>query len=121
MTRRERDERGSGTALAMVAVLLLATCGLAGTVLGAVASVQRRVESAADLAALAGAAAVQRADDGCAAAARVARSNEARVLGCAVVGDEVEVRLARTLRLPVLHGVTLRARARAGPTPGAST
>jgi len=113
-----RDERGGGTVLVMVAVLLLAVCGVAGAVLGAVATSQRRVESAADLAALGGAAAVQRSDDGCRAAARVAAGNEAAVRTCTVRGEVVAVLVERWVRLPLVGRVDLRAHARAGPTTG---
>ncbi|MGZ4494651.1 MAG: hypothetical protein ACXVWU_08130, partial [Nocardioides sp.] len=68
------------------------------------------------LAALAGAAALQAAGDGCAAARDVARANGAALERCAVSGDEVEVTATRLLAVPVIGGVTVRGRARSGPS-----
>ena len=110
------DERGSATVLALVAVVLLATAALVGVVLGALATLERRVEVAADLAALAGAAAVQGAMDGCDAAGHVAARNGADLGACEVHGDVLEVRAQRVVHLPVVGRVTLAARARAGPS-----
>jgi secretion/DNA translocation related TadE-like protein len=112
---RVPDERGSATVLALVAAVLLAAATVVGVVLGALASLERRVESAADLAALAGAAAVRGAGDGCAAATEVAARNRAALGACTVHGDVLEVRAVRVVHLPVVGRVTLAARARAGP------
>ena len=111
-----RGERGSATVLVLVAVMLLATAALVGVVLGALATLERRVESAADLAALAGATAVQGAEDGCDAASHVAARNRAALGACVVRGDVLEVRAVRVVHLPVIGRVTLAARARAGPS-----
>lgn len=117
MSRRSRrGESGSATVLVLVAALLLSVCAVAGAVLEGLAGAQRRVESAADLAALAGAAAVQGGRDGCAAAGVVARRNRAEVVGCRTRGEAVEVRVVRRLELPVLDTVKLRSQARAGPS-----
>jgi secretion/DNA translocation related TadE-like protein len=115
-TGRITDQRGSATVLVLVAVVLLAAATLVGLVLGALATLERRVESAADLAALAGAAAVQDAADGCAAARVVAARNDASLGACAVRGDVLEVRAVRVVHLPLVGRVPLAARARAGPS-----
>ena len=62
----------------MVGVLVLATAGVGGVAV--LLHAHRRAGAAADLAALAGAAALVRGEDACAAADRVARSNDAVLL-----------------------------------------
>ena len=81
---------------------------------------RQRAEAAADLAALAGASAQTRGADPCAAADRVARAQQARLVRCvseaAAVLVEVEVHLpSATLRW--LSVPPARARARAGVVP----
>ena len=114
MTGRRRTQSGSATVLAMTAVgcLLVVTwvvLVLAGLVVG-----QRRVEAAADLAALAGAAAAGAGQPACPAAAAVARANHATLGACRVQGRVVE--LETLLEPGLLPGEpSLRAQARAGP------
>jgi secretion/DNA translocation related TadE-like protein len=113
---RPRDsEDGAGTvlALAMLGVLVTVTVA-AGGVVGVIAT-HRTAQTAADLAALAGAAALQNGGDGCQQAAVVARRNHARVRACRVQQwDVAVVVVADTARLP--GGVLdLEARGRAGP------
>lgn len=110
-----RDERGSASMLVVVhlTVLVLLGCALAA-VAGLVVD-QRRAQSAADLAALAGATSLARGADGCAAAGSSAAANDARLTGCTVSGRDVRVEVSvpgpRWLgRTPSLVG-----RARAGP------
>ena len=93
-------------------------CWPLGAALGVVAAMvrdHRVAQSAADLAALAGAAALQRGDDGCAAAGSVAAANGARLAGCHTEGSDVVVRTVvdgpRWLGQPG----DLEAEARAGP------
>ncbi|SDS70216.1 helicase/secretion neighborhood TadE-like protein [Nocardioides scoriae] len=101
-------------ATALLGVLLTATLA-AGGVVGVVAA-HRVAQSAADLAALAAARAVQDGRDPCAAAAGIATANRARLGSCRVSGWEVTVEaVARTGRLPG-GPLELHARARAGPT-----
>jgi secretion/DNA translocation related TadE-like protein len=93
---------------------------LLGMALGVVASMvvaHRLAQSAADLAALAGAQAAIRGEDGCAVAARVAADNGARVTACAADGRTVQVSV--TTPGPRWLGQTgdLSARSRAGPAP----
>lgn len=111
------EERGAATVLvvAMAGVLLLV--GAAAGVVGAIVVAHRVAQSAADLAALAGAAtlAEHSGRDPCAAAAAVASANDAALAGCAVEGSEVAVEV--TVGGPRWLGQDqdLSARARAGP------
>jgi secretion/DNA translocation related TadE-like protein len=81
----------------------------------------RQAASAADLAALAGAAAVQRGEPACGAARHIVEENHASLVGCSERDQTVDVEVA--VRMPGLFGaLALRARARAGPvSAGASS
>lgn len=108
-------EAGSATLLvvAMAGVLLL--LGAALGVVTAMVAAHRAAQSAADLAALAGARGVAEGGDGCARAGQIAIANHARLVACTVAGRtvEVEVRVAG----PHWLGQTadLEGRSRAGP------
>lgn len=111
--RGVRSERGSATVLvvAMAGVLMFVTVALAAV--GGLVAAQRRAQSAADLAALAAAAAL---DVGaCAEALRTATANGAGLDGCEVTG--AEVRVIVSVAGPTMPGrdVRVRAEARAGP------
>jgi secretion/DNA translocation related TadE-like protein len=83
---------------------------------GAVATArQHAVDGAADLAAVAAAAAIQRDHDACAAARVSAVANRVVLVGCAVHGERVDVRTASTASLPFGLRVTLVGHAAAGP------
>jgi secretion/DNA translocation related TadE-like protein len=112
--RRGRPEDGSASVLAIVMVgALTAAAMLVGAVGGVVAD-QRRVESSADLAALAAAGALQAGEDPCAAAATATRRNGGRLTGCVVNGEEVSVRVTRS-QVVLAHRLELVGRARGGP------
>lgn len=114
-SRRVRDDRGAAVvvALGLVAVLVLVAAVCVGTV--AIVLAHRRAQVAADLAALAGAGALQVGQDPCAAASRIATRHVAVVTRCLVEGPTVVVATAVTLPA-VLGGHDVPARARAGPT-----
>lgn len=115
MTRARVDQRGSAVPLVVAALALLATvtlliAGLGGALIG-----QRRAETAADLAALAGAQAASRGGDACAAAARAAGLNGAVLRRCTREGSDVWVQtLGRTAGL-FGRRLTVTASAKAGP------
>ena len=109
------DERGSASVLAVVLVGALSVAAVLVAAVGAVVADPRRVASAADLAALAGAAAVQSGRDGCASAGAVARRNAARLASCVVTGSVVTVRTTRETRPLLGRRLTVRSAARAGP------
>jgi secretion/DNA translocation related TadE-like protein len=108
-------ERGSATVYAIVFVALLATVTVVATVVAAVLVGQRRAAAAADLSALAGAAAVQHGDEGCAAARRIAEQNDADLVECVESGGVVTVEVRHVVRSVLRSDVDVRARARAGP------
>jgi secretion/DNA translocation related TadE-like protein len=112
---RRRDEAGAATLLvvAMSGVLLLV--GLALGVVQAMVVAHREAQAAADLAALAGAAAAARGQEPCPAAEAVAAANGAALAGCTTAADDV--RVAVTVPGPHWLGqdADLTAEARAGP------
>ena len=100
--------------LGVLVTVALATTGVVGVVAG-----HRRAQSAADLAALAGAGALQDGGDPCHQASAIARRNGATLRGCEVDGWNVAVRVAATVRLPG-SPMELEARGRAGPADATS-
>ena len=72
------DQRGAASLLATACLGVLLLLGAALGVVGALVVDHRRAQGAADLAALAGAAALQHGQDGCAQASRVASAALAR-------------------------------------------
>ncbi len=115
MTAPGRRERGAATLLviAMAGVLLLV--GAALGVVEAMVVAHRQAQAAADLAALAGAGAAERGEDGCLASRAVAGANGAELTSCAVAGGVVSVAVrVQGPRWLGQHG-DLTAAARAGP------
>ena len=115
---RPRDERGAAVVvgIALVAVLVLVAAVSVGSV--AIVVAHRRAQVAADLAALAGAGALERGGDPCGAAGRIAGRHDAEVTRCLVEGSGVVVATAVTLPA-ALGGADVPARARAGPVSAA--
>lgn len=112
---RPRCDRGSAVPFAVACLGLVLLLGAALGVTGAMIADHRTAQSAADLAALAGASAVADADDGCAAARSIATDNGAALEDCRVVGADVRVTVVvEGLRWLGARG-DLRAQARAGP------
>jgi secretion/DNA translocation related TadE-like protein len=111
------DERGSATVLAVSCGSVLVLLGLACAWLVAVVADHRTAQSAADLAALAGAQAIQDGRSPCGAVDRVARANSGATVECSVVGADVWVVVQ--VETPDLVGrtPTVTGRAHAGPGP----
>lgn len=109
-----RDDRGAATPVVLglaCALVLAAVVLLAG---GRLVVERRRAAAAADLAALAGAVALQHLRPACPAVARAAADNEVELVSCRVEGEEVRVGTAVTLRL-FGRELTVESRAHAGP------
>ncbi len=113
MTRRA--EGGAATVLVVALAGLLLVVGLAVVGVTAVVVTHRSAQSAADLAALAGAGALASGRDGCATADTIARGNGADLRSCEVAGRDVLVRVGATARPGFGLAFDLTARARAGP------
>ena len=109
------DERGSATLFAIAVIGVLVFVGAALGVVGAMVHAHRVAQSAADLAALAGAEAQARGRDPCAAATTVATANGATVDSCVVDGRDVLVRVTVAGPRWLAQHHDLSAQARAGP------
>jgi secretion/DNA translocation related TadE-like protein len=103
-------ERGSATVLVLAGVMACCVAGGLWLASGRAALARQHAETAADLAALAGAQALNRlAASPCLAAAQTATANGGLLLTCTVAGDSVAVTVA------VDRPMAARAAARAGP------
>ncbi len=112
--RRPRDQSGAATILAVAMMGFLVTVTVAATGVVGVVAAHRRAQSAADLSALAGAAALQDGGDACRRAGSIAARNGAALRRCEVDDWTVTVVVSRELRLPG-SSMELAARGRAGP------
>lgn len=113
--KRLRGERGAASVLVLAVTGLLVLVGAALSVVAAMVVDHRSAQSAADLAALAGAQAEAQGGSGCAVAARVAAANGAVLTACSVADREVRLRvLVEGPRWLGQEG-DLEAEARAGP------
>jgi len=118
--RRPRGDGGTATAMVLGLAAVLVLCGTVTTALASVAVARQRAASAADLSALAAAAAVL---DGpataCGRASALAAEVGARLSSCRVDGDRVEV-VADVRPAGALGRLgTASVRAAAGPVPRA--
>jgi secretion/DNA translocation related TadE-like protein len=111
-------ERGSGTVHVLVVMTLLSTVAGTTALVGAAISVRHRAETAADLAALSGASALQRGTPGCSAAGVVARANGAELADCTVNGVMVNVTVRLRPQGPLARLPAATAGAQAGPAAG---
>jgi secretion/DNA translocation related TadE-like protein len=114
-------ERGAATLVVGTCLSVLLLLGAALGVVAAMVHAHRVAQAAADLAALAGATALARGDDGCARARELAVVNGARVLACRTLDRDVWVSVA--VEGPGWLGQRgdLAATARAGPGATATT
>lgn len=110
------DERGAATLLVLAVSGLLMFVGLALSGVAAIVLTQRSAQSAADLAALAGASAAVSGEDACVAAGDIAAANGGSLTSCALAG--VVVTIAVTVEGPRLgdRRYDVTAEARAGPS-----
>jgi secretion/DNA translocation related TadE-like protein len=83
-------ERGSATVLMAAIMGMVVTLGGAAMVIAGYLVGHHRARSAADLAALSGAAAHVRGENVCDEARRIARQNGAKVIRCSWVGDDID-------------------------------
>ena len=108
-------ERGSAVPFALAALGLLLFLGSGFGVVAALVVDHRRAQSAADLAALAGAIAMQHGADGCDAAGQIAGRNGARLASCDSAGEQLTITVEVDGPQLFGHDVELSAEARAGP------
>ena len=115
MSSADGGAAGLLTVWASALVLAVSVTALAW---GGTLVARHRADRAADIAALGGAATLQAGGDGCAAAARLADAQGARVTSCRVIDATVLLEVAVDVVGPAARWGRLppaRARARAGP------
>ena len=123
-TRARRGDRGAASVWVLACCALLLVVAGVATIRSLAVLARHRVESAADLAALAAAGRIGVGADECAAAGVIARANGARVSSCRVTLDagkrsgSVVVRVRSDVGLPVVGTRSVTASARAGRLPG---
>jgi secretion/DNA translocation related TadE-like protein len=115
--RGYRGQSGSATLLVVAMAGVLLMLGTALAVVTALVVAHRAAQSAADMAALAGARGVATGDDGCAVAREVATANGARITLCAVLGRVVDVEVEVPGPRWWGRAADLAATSRAGPAP----
>jgi secretion/DNA translocation related TadE-like protein len=104
----------------MAAIMgVVVTLGAASMVIAGYLVGHHRARSAADLAALSGAAAFARGEDACDHARRIAPQNGAKVISCTRVGDEIDFVVTVRTAVPARSGLpglprTVEAEAHAG-------
>lgn len=103
------------TVLAAIMVAAIVVVAVMVVDVGAAVSARHRAQTAADLAALAGASSAIDAGEACAAADRLARANAGSLRACGVDGFEVTVRVSVPVSLSVFGSDEAAAVARAGP------
>lgn len=111
------DQRGAGTVLVLAMAQVILLVGAALLVAVGLVTARHAAQSAADLAALAGARGHAEGRDGCRSAAAVATADGARLIRCAVSGGVVSVRVEVDGPRWLGQIAALGAEARAGPEP----
>lgn len=113
---RGGQQRGAGTVWVLAVAALTWFVAFVVVELGHARAVRQQAASAADLAALAGARRARtRPDDGCVAAAAIARANHASLASCASHDRIVDVVTSVRFAGPFGRALAISARARAGP------
>lgn len=113
---RRRTERGSAAVYAMVFAAAIGVVAVIAAQCVALARIQHKAASAADLAALAASRAAQHGDDGCAAARSVAERNAANVRSCEMSDSVATVTVQ--IESPQMWGRTWKVAQRARAAPG---
>lgn len=114
---RRHGQRGSATVYAMVFIGLMTTLALVAVAIAGMFVGHRKAAAAADLAALAGAAALQQGRPGCEAAGRIAAANQVELVSCQTNGAVVDVEVAMDVHSAFGAIFAAAAEARAGPGP----
>lgn len=112
---RARDDCGFATVCGIAWIVVCLCLGWLTLVVAAAVARQHHLDGAVDLAALSGAASLQRGGEGCVAARAIAADNDAELLSCTTDGDDVVIEVADVLDLPMGLDVRIVAQARAGP------
>ncbi|MBA2773276.1 MAG: flp pilus-assembly TadE/G-like family protein [Nocardioidaceae bacterium] len=117
MTRPDRAHRelGFATVWGIAWIVVCLSLGWLTLLVAAAVARQHHLDAAADLAALSGAAQLQRGGEACATARRIAGDNDADVLSCTINGDDLLLEVVDVVDLPAGLDIRIVAQARAGP------
>ncbi|WP_160150302.1 Rv3654c family TadE-like protein [Nonomuraea solani] len=111
-------DRGSATLWGVAFMSLLMALATTVATVGSVRIARHRVNSAADLSALAAArSAVIDPEAACAKAGKLAARNGVELTECKITNDIADVWMALSISLPLLGSRTITGRSRAGPAP----
>lgn len=110
-----RDQRGAATVFAVACLAVLLLVGAALGVVAAMVRAHRSAQSAADLGALAAAAALARNRDACDSAASIATANGAKLTSCEIESQDVVITVEVAGPRWLGQTADLTAQARAGP------
>ncbi len=113
---RLRDGHGFATVWGITWIVVVLSIGWVCLLVAVAVAQQHRVDGAADLVALSGAAALQDGADGCRVAATIAAKNQVSLVACDLDGSDVLVEVSGVLRLPLGISGRLVSHARAGPS-----
>jgi secretion/DNA translocation related TadE-like protein len=112
---RPGGDDGIATVWGLAWLVVLLSLGWLAVMSAGVAAAQHHLDGAADLAALSGAARLQRGGDACAVARQIAAANTADLTDCRIEGNDLVVTVRGSVQLPFGLDGTMRAQARAGP------
>lgn len=113
---REQDSRGSAVMTLVVGVAGFAIVGLISSLVAMTFAAHQMARTAADMAALAGAAQVLQSDSAvCAQAESMARANQSELSRCAISGLDVQVQVRHSKVVLGQIPISATADARAGP------
>ena len=98
---RAGAERGAGTALVGVVIIVSTVIAGVATVVGVYGAATQRARGAADLVALSAATTYERGLDPCQQAWRTARENDVVLASCEVVGDALDLVVTASVEVPV--------------------
>jgi len=108
-------DQGFATVWGIAWIVFCLSLGWLALLAAAAVARQHHLDGAADLAALSGAAQLQRGGEACATARTIAADNDADVLSCTIDGDDLVLEVVDVVSLPVGLDVRIVAHARAGP------
>ncbi|SDL55688.1 Rv3654c family TadE-like protein [Nonomuraea jiangxiensis] len=109
-------ERGSATLWGVALMAMLVALATAFAIAGSVRVARHRVNSAADLSALAAAKyALIDPEGACQTASTLATQNGVQLTQCEITDEIADVRTALPISLPIVGARTLTGRSRAGP------
>lgn len=98
---RPGSERGAATFVMLGVLAVVISLAMAGMILGAYVVAIHRAKTAADLAALSGAAEFERGGSACPVVRKTAERNDATLVSCDQVGDQLDFVITARVRVTI--------------------